>query len=220
VALILGYGTRAQYSNADAVTATLFKYLDSIQSRLPVGGRWLAVWGGDQPDPSNPDLGTLMQLIRQRYNSVDLVAVISDGRPNPICDWCFVDPSPQRAADGSVIYGGVSEETGELLGGSRFYLGPDIVASGFLKTVIAAGGGGIAAQELQVANKLNLPWAYVPAEARLPACATSLGPVDDLVKTILAQASALSSPDGSSVSVEAFLKGYWNNLSFRRRRRI
>ena len=200
VNLILGFGTRAQYDNATAVTTTLFKFLDSIQARVPAGSRWLAVWGGDQPDPAKPDLGTLMSLIRQNYPSLDLAAIISDGRPNPICDWCFIDPNP-------LIYAGVSTE-GDLLGASRFYLGSEF-ANGFLKTVIAAGGGGIAAQELKYVNNINLPWAYVPSVPRVRAYASALGPVDDLVQSLIAQNSALRLPDGSAVSAKAFLSGHW-----------
>ena len=172
------------------------------------------MWGGDQADPSNPSLGFIMQLIKQRYNA-DLAAVISDGLPNALCDWCFFDPDPQVSPDDQTVYGGVSP-SGELQGGSRYYLGEPF-ATDVLKSIVAMGGGRIAEQELQYANSLtsaslaaatSVPWRYIPSAARLPAYNSTLGPVNDLVDTYVAQGTALRSEDGSVASINALSNGY------------
>ena len=217
VTLFLGYGIDVQYASPITALAAAAPYLDRIQARAN-GGRWLAVWGGDPPDASNPSLGYLMQLIKQRYNA-DLAAVISDGRPNALCDWCFFDPDPEVTPDGqTTVYGGVSA-SGDLQGGSRYYLGAPFATTGILKSIVVMGGGSIALQELQYADSVNIttvnsvaatgiPWRYVPSAALFPVYNSTLGPVNDLVDTFVAQGTALRAEDGTVASVAALSNGY------------
>ncbi|KAG2489649.1 hypothetical protein HYH03_011928 [Edaphochlamys debaryana] len=196
VYLFLGYGERAQYADVREVVAALQPYLDAVRERC-AGRRWLALYGGDIAREAAPDLGWLCKVL-QAEQGADLLAVQSAGTPDTHTEYHYV-PEQQLDDQGGVMYGGTRD--GVLVGGSRVYLAPELTdkdADGkrLLKGVFAAGGGGVANQELQYVDRIGLPWVYVPSRAGKPeAYGSTYGPVHSWVEERL--------KDGRPVTVAA-----------------
>ncbi|KAG2487822.1 hypothetical protein HYH03_013539 [Edaphochlamys debaryana] len=196
VYVFLGYGERAQYADVREVLAALRPHLEAVRERCG-GRRWLAVYGGDIAREDAPDLGWLCRLL-QAEQGADLLAVQSAGAPDEHTEYHYA-PEQQLDEQGGVLYGGTRD--GVLVGGSRVYLAPELTdrdehGRRLLTGVFAAGGGGVANQELQYVDRIGLPWVYVPSRARNEgAYGSTYGPVHSWVEGRLS--------DGRPVSVAA-----------------
>ena len=203
--LFLGNGPTAQYANLSATFASMQPYLDAAQTKAN-GGPFLAIWGGNPPLSLAPDLGELMQLVKQKYNA-KLLAVISDGTMNSLCDICFIVPPAQRqtyGVGGAVVYSGVSN--GQLIGGSRFYLSSDFTGNAtaprLLTSVFVVGGGNDQLAELKYANVAKVPWRYFQAQAgNFSAYGSLYGPVDSAISLLASVGLAVKASDGTYASV-------------------
>ncbi|PNH10696.1 hypothetical protein TSOC_002536 [Tetrabaena socialis] len=85
-------------------------------------------------------------------------------------------PAPRAGSRGRVVWGGV--RGGRPVGAAAAYLHDDLIL-GYprLASVLVAGGGPIAAEELGYAHSRGVPWTYVPCKARRPCANFPYGPV-------------------------------------------
>jgi len=138
-------------------------------------GNWVAVFGGDDYDPKNPDVAHVRHYLRTRHK-VPIFAVQSDivdkkwGGVDSGFDYAMYVPTDMKpASDPSgkpqILWGGVAKG-GKPVGATKGYLGSTFLNEGKMKGVIAVGGGPIALAEAQYARKQGLPVTYLRAEAR------------------------------------------------------
>ena len=107
-------------------------------------------------------IAELVQLIRMRHDC-SLLAVHVASTTDAHVDFNF-PVEAQHDASGNTEWGGVV--AGRLLGATRVYLGDEFRSC--LSSIIAVGGGSVAAQELEFAAD-KLPCTFVRAEPAHPA---------------------------------------------------
>ena len=216
VHLFLGNGPDAQYANAATVLASMAPYLEAIQNRIAASypGQqqppWLAIWPGNSAVASVQDLGWLMAQIKAKYNC-KLMAVISDGSTNNICDYCFTVPPNlmQKFQNGTTVYEGAlfsSSGAATLIGGTRFYLSGDFAGNqnqaGILTSLFEVGGGGNQLAEFRVAANAGVPWRYFPAVAlNSYVYGSTYGPMSSIMPVLVANNQAEYLSDGTYASM-------------------
>ncbi|KAK3240330.1 hypothetical protein CYMTET_49820 [Cymbomonas tetramitiformis] len=183
VVLFVGFGARAQFNDVEKVYAGIVPHLDHIEATCTdhMSSEWLAVYGGDVAIPDQPDLGMLMKLVAERRPRAKLLVVQSWNTLDTFVD--FVVPIPQEYSTGTdgkrqQLWGGLNG--GEPVAATRVYLGPPIIDR--LSSMIVAGGGRIALEEVQYATQMKVPIVYLRAEARHTGAYGTYGPVHDWVE--------------------------------------
>lgn len=147
--LFFGHGSKGQFkdiSEMERATEELVQELNEKHGK----GQWLLVFGGDPANAEKPDIGYLVQRVKENHSEVPILAVQADeykkyGVGDHV-DFVYYYPT-QRDANGDILYGGFNKSTGELYGSSRFYLGKTFLQSG-LSGVVTFGGGNIAKEEV------------------------------------------------------------------------
>ena len=196
VVLLLGFGARAGYGDLPGayadVRARLAHVFANVAPELSITPKpsrdWLLVFGGDTAIESKPDLGMLVKRLRSTTApwpaplgarsewsvAPTVLAVQCWEEVDDHIDFVYVYPSDWH--EGRQLWGGVVD--GRPRAATAVYLGPEITPR--LTAVIAAGGGGIAAQELRYAATLSgVPVHYVRAQARDVTAYNGLyGPLD------------------------------------------
>ena len=154
VYLFIGNGKKLQYANMEQVMGSLrpvMTKLDNVHGSM----KWMAVYGGDDYDPKNPDLGACMQFIKKEFKPT-IMSVQSWESVDDFVDYVYFYEE-QLDETGKDVYGGVtsSDNQVKLIGGSEVYLGQDFlsVLSG---VVNISAMGRIGTQEIEYAKSVGL----------------------------------------------------------------
>ena len=183
--LFLGHGSKGQFNDVNEMERAVDQVVGEFNIEYGIG-KWLLVFGGDPAKVEKPDIGYLVKRVKEKYPEVPILAVQADeykkwGVGGHV-DYVYYYPT-QKNAQGSIVYGGYDEATGELLGSSKFYLSQAFIKSG-LKGIVSFGGGDIARDEVKYAlkNGLNVI-AYHIAPRFEPASGEKFGILDGWLDT-------------------------------------
>lgn len=154
VYLFIGNGAKLQYANMDQVKTSLEPVLSNI-SNLHGGSRgWMAVYGGDTYDPTNPCLGCCMHYVKTEFSDPPyLLSVQGWPQVDDFVDF-VLKYEEKKDERGNIVYGGVVENK-SLLGGTSVYLGEDFrsILSGVINI---SAMGRIGTAELDYARHVGL----------------------------------------------------------------
>jgi len=166
VYLFIGNGKKLQYANMEQVKVSLRPVLTNLDN-LHGPQKWMAVYGGDDYDPQNPDLGACMQFIKKEFKPT-VISVQSWDSVDDFVDYVYFYEE-QFDETGRHVYGGAStscDNQVKLVGGSSIYLSQDFlsVLSG---VVNISAKGRIGTQEIEYAKSVGLNVLEVaPADPR------------------------------------------------------
>ena len=120
VYLFIGNGANLQYASLEKVKTVLGPTMEHLD-RKHGAGRWLAVYGGDTWVEDKPDLGACMHWVKQVYKPY-MMAVQGWEEFDKFVDFVY-KYEEDKDGQGRTLYGGLKE--GELVGGSKVYLGEE-----------------------------------------------------------------------------------------------
>jgi len=149
--LFVGNGAKLQYKDMDAVRQCLGEFGETLETKHG-HGRWLGVYGGDTFIEKSPDLGAAMHFLKSRF-SLPLLAVQGWDEVDDFVDYLWRYPE-EKDGNGRTLYGGVRD--GNIVGGTKVYLGPDFksILTGMV-SIDAQGRVGV--QEVEYARRQGVP---------------------------------------------------------------
>ena len=185
VLLFVGYGSSAMFADTQAALDSMQPLLSDVQARSN-GQPFTVVYGGDPSDANAPSIGYFMTLLKRQYHCQ--IVAITVGSSSFESDWAYVYRSPEDFdANGNTLYGGIDAER-QPVGATRYYLGPGFIEplpgkdKASLSGLVVLGGGKVAVQELDYADKKGVKWHYLPCAAKNErAYNSTFGPVQDWV---------------------------------------
>jgi hypothetical protein len=74
--LFLGHGSKSQFGNMGNVQVALDATVSRLNAQYGVGG-WVAMYGGDGFNPEKPDIGAVMNYLKQAHH-IPVLAIQSD----------------------------------------------------------------------------------------------------------------------------------------------
>ncbi|MCB0349032.1 MAG: hypothetical protein KDD37_09350 [Bdellovibrionales bacterium] len=195
VVLFLGHGSKSQFGDI----ASTLEEVDRKVRELNIDyghGNWLATFGGDSFNPEKPDISHVMKHLNEA--GVPILAIQSDvvkgwGGVDKYINYVRYVPTttvPELGSDGKeilvdgkiktkIIWGGFVN--GKAAGPTATYLGAQFTerANPLLKQVVLIGGGPIALEEVQYANRRGIPITYIAAVTKFPEVNGKYGAVDE-----------------------------------------
>ena len=171
--LLIGSGVRLQYAKPERAIKDTLNTL-----RADSKERTLIIFGGDTANSLKPDLGYLVQQVKEQAD--DVIKVLSVQSWPERCDFVdYVFRYPREFRDESrsrELWGGTLD--GLPVAATRHYLSPDVQM--LLNAVICIGGGVIAKQELSYAlQQGQVEHHYIRAEVRHDRDLGIYGPTDE-----------------------------------------
>ena len=170
--VFIGSGARLQFANPQHAIDAVLTYLgESIHQPT------LILFGGDTANVDQPDLGYLVQHIKETFpNTVQVVSVQSWSEFCPFVEYVFKYPRTFCKVSKRELWGGVQD--GLPVAATQYYLHHTLQHA--LTALVCVGGGEIARQEFAyVIDQGILKYHYIKTEVRHDREVSLYGPTYD-----------------------------------------